>query len=244
MLLSVLIPAAIVAVLGVIIAAGIFVLQRVRAGQPLNLSFRTIAAAYFHLMAIACFLVMTVGIATGLKAGLSEVFDRDFSYFHPPSPARVVIDEGPPGPPGRLRPSSAEEQTERNRRDVERQYQNDLIQGITLTVVGAVLWGLHTIGRRQVTPEDVEPFFSRAHSTVLLAIFGIVGVVALPVSLYELLRFFIITVDADQNFRSQPPGASVATALVFVPVWIYYLADILRRTRRETVPSPSMGEGP
>lgn len=224
MLLSILIPAAIVAVLGVLIAAGVFILQRVRTGQPLNLSFRTIAAAYFHLMAIACFLVMTVGIATTLKAGVSDAFGRQFSYYLPTMSKPI-----PDAPPGRIPPP--EEQTERNRRDVERQYQNDLIQGITLAVVGTVLWGLHTIGRRQVTPDDARPFFSRAHSTVLLAIFGIVGVVALPVSLYELLRFFIV--NADENFRSQPPGASVATALVFVPIWMYYLLDILNRTRRE-----------
>lgn len=226
MLLSVLIPAAIVAVLGVLIAAGIFVLQRVRSGQPVQLSFRTIAAAYFHLMAIACFLVMTVGITTGLKAGLSEVFGREFSYYRPAVATKVA-------PPDMGRPpvTPPEDVIERSRRDAERQYQNDLIQGVTLAVVGAVLWGLHTIGRRQVTPDEARAFFSRGHSTVLLAIFGIVGVVALPVGLYELLRFFLVT--ADEGFRSQPPGASVATALVFVPVWMFYLMDILKRTRRE-----------
>lgn len=224
MLLSVLIPAAIVAVLGLLIAAGIFVLQRVRSGQPVQLSFRTIAAAYFHVMAIACFLVMTVGITTTLKAGLSDIFGREFSYYLP-----TISKPVPDGPPGRVSPP--EEMNERGRREAERQYQNDLIQGITLAVVGAALWGLHTVGGRQVTPDEAGPFFSRAHSTVLLAISGIVGVVALPMSLYELLRFFLVS--ADEGFRNQPPGASIATALVFVPVWMYYLIDILKRTRRE-----------
>ena len=224
MLISILIPAAIVAVLGVLIAAGIFVLQRVRSGQPVQLSFRTIAAGYFHLLAMACFLVMTGGIATSLKAGLSNAVGREFSYYLPTIARPVPYGTAVGIPP-------AEEQNVGNRRDVERQYQNDLIQGITLAVVGAVLWGLHIIGRRQVTPDEARPFFSRAHSTVLLAIFGIVGVVALPVSLYELLRFFLVS--AEEGFRSQPPGASVATALVFVPVWMYYLLDILKRSRRE-----------
>lgn len=221
--LSVLIPAAIVAFLGLLIAAGVFILQKVRSGQRLNLSFRTIAAAYFHLMAIACFLVMTVGIATALKAGLSDAFGRPFSYYTPP-----VSRPTPEGAPSRVPPP--EDRTDFGRREVDRQYQNDLIQGVTLAVVGAVLWGLHTIGRREVTPPEIELFFSRAYSTVLLAIFGPVGVVFLPTGLYELLRYLLVSID--DASRNQP-GASVATALVFVPIWMYYLMDILKRTRWE-----------
>ncbi len=239
MVFSILVPASIVAVLGVLIAAGVYVLQRVRAGEPMRLSFRTIAAAYFHLMAIACFLVLTVGLSIALKAGLSDAFGREFSYFRPPI-ARPV----PEGPPGRMPPP--DDSVERNRRDVEGQYQNDLIQGMTLAVVGAVLWGIHGFGRRQVTPEapEVRQFFSRAHAIVLLAIFGLVGVVALPMSIYEALRFFLIT--SDEHMRSQSPGATVATALVFVPLWMYYLNDILARSRREASSSSAgiRSEGP
>lgn len=239
MVFGILIPVSIIAVLGFVIAAGVFMLQRVRSGQPLVLSFRTIAAAYFHLMAIATLLVLTVGLSTGIKAGLADAFGREFSYSRPVTMRAAVGPGGTARPP----PPVPEEQQERQRKDIERQYQNDWIQGITLTLVGAVLWGLHLFGRRRVTPEEPETrqFFARAYSTVLLAIFGLVGVVALPMGMYELLRFFLVPLD--ESAPNQPPGASVAMAVVFVPIWIYYLNDILARSRRENIPSPSMGVG-
>ena len=232
MLLGVLIPVSVLAILAVIIAAGIYVLQRVRSGQRLLLSFRTIAAAYFSLMVIASFLVTTVGLSTGVKAGLSDVFGREFSYFLPPD-VRVVPPENVP--PGRPAPRPPEDQRERGRRQAEQQYRNDLVQGGTLAVVGGLIWALHSFGRRRVTAEELESreFFDRAHTTVLLAIFGIVGVIALPMGLYELLRFFLVPI-TDEGVTNQPPGGSVSVAIVFVPIWMYYLWVLLKRTGQES----------
>lgn len=228
-MLGVLIPAVVVAVLGLFLAGGVAVFQRVRSGQSLDLSLRTVAAAYFYLMTIASFLLFTVGLSIGVKALLSDGLGRQFSYYLPPARMAPPAGKPPPGPPVPL----PEEQAARNAQEADRQYRNDLIQGGTLAVVGGALWGLHAAGRRRVLPEGdpARRFMERAHTIVLLGIFGLAGIVALPMAVYELLRFFLMT--GDEMVYGQPPGASVATAAVFVPIWVYYLLAVLRLTRQE-----------
>ena len=127
-----------------------------------------------------------------------------------------------------------EEEREVNRRQVERQYQDDLIQGGTLVVAGGLIWAFHLYGRRrgEVSEEASQEFFHKSYLTVLLVIFSIVGIIVLPMAAYELLRFFIL--QPDEFSARQPPGATVGMALVFVPGWVAALLRVIRRTRQET----------
>ncbi len=237
MMFAVLLPVSVIAVLGVLVAAGVFVLQRVRSGQPVGLSFRTIATSYFHFMSIAAFIVLTVGLATGFKAGLSDAFGRSFSYNQPPFPKAA--------PPGAQPVQAPESAIEQSRQQSEAQYRNDLIQGGTLAVVGAFVWALHEFGRRRMSVEadDSRLFFARARTTLLLGIYGVAGLIAFATAVYELLRFFLLS--NDPMMGNQPPGASVATAIVFVPVWMYYLAALLKRTKEEpSLPAGVSGGSP
>ncbi|MBI2885688.1 MAG: hypothetical protein HYY02_00615 [Chloroflexi bacterium] len=225
-------PLGILAFVAVLVALGVYVALRMRAGQPVGFTFRTVVLAYFSMMSIASFLVLAAGLTSGAKAGLSDALGREFSYFTPPK-LRPAPPEGPgSGRGGELRPPSEEEQA-RNQRQVERQYQEDWIQAGSLVAVGSLLWALHLWGRRKAESQDEAsaPFFRRASTTMLLAIAGIAGIISLPTGIYELLRYLLLP--TDDLFSRQPPGSTLAMALVFVPIWLYYLLQALRRSGAE-----------
>lgn len=235
MALGLLAPLVLILVVGAVIAVVVFVVQRGREGASLVLSLRTILVAYFHLMSLIAVLLLAVGLATLLKAALSEPLGRSFSYQSPMmrvATARVEV-----GPQGQVKtgppPEVAEEQRKRDEQRVEQEFRNDLLQGGAMAVVGAVVWPLHAWGRRTLTGrgEPAARFFDRTHMTLLLLITSLVGVISLPLGMYEGLRYFIVPAEVD-TFR-QPPGGAVATALVFVPLWAVNLLVALRRMRRE-----------
>jgi hypothetical protein len=239
--LGLLIPLAIILLLGAIAAVAVFVAQRVRAGEPLALPLRSILVGYFHLMSMAAVLLLAVGLATLLKAALSEPLGRSFSYS---LPSRELMARPPFGPeaPGAFRPTpeQIEQQYQFVLRQAEEQYRNDLLQGATMLVVGIVLWPLQTWGRRRIgRPGDpAADFFARTQLILLLVLTSLVGIFSLPTGIYEGLRYLLLR--TDQVAFQQPPGGSISTALVFVPLWVVYLWAALRRTRAEiTTPGPA-----
>jgi hypothetical protein len=233
--LGILIPLTIVTVLGTLVAVTVFVVLRIRSGEPLVLPLRTILVAYFHLVSIVAVLILAVGLTTLLKAALSGPLGRSFSYYQPNRELMTARAEA--GSAGQVRTGPTaeqlEEQRQRELRRIEQEYRNDLIQGTTMVVVGGVLWPLHAWGRRRIVRlgDSASSFFAKAHLTLLLVLFSLIGVISLPLAIYEALRYLLP--EDDLTFRPAP-GGTVATALVFVPLWLYYLWTALHRMRRET----------
>ena len=177
-------------------------------------------------------IVVAFGLSTLFKAGLSEAFGREFSYGSPPMGMGRPV---PAEPGGVVRPGipTPEERDERQLRERENMYRDDLIEGITLSVVGGIIWLGHFFGRRFVrdTDDPAQHFLNRAYLTGMLAIFTIVSIISLPQSIYELLRYYIIPMD-EFSYR-QGPGGSLGVALVFVPLWIAGLTAFLRQASKE-----------
>ncbi|MBI2322976.1 MAG: hypothetical protein HYU88_13020 [Chloroflexi bacterium] len=223
---------AILTVIAVLVAIGIYVVLRVRAGEPLGWSFRTAIILYFYLATAVSVLVMAAGLASALKAGLSNVYGREFSYAIP------ALE--PFGRPAAERPPAPEEQERERQRQlqwVEREYQNDLFQGPTMAIVGALLWLVHTLARRAVAQDGHgwSGFLGKTYLAAMLIVFGVVGVISLPLGIAGVLRF--LATQPSALVPRQPPGDAVAAALVFVPLWLVFLAAALRQVRRERVTS-------
>lgn len=155
-----------------------------------------------------------------------------------PAPALPSSEPLPPRPA----PEQLEVQRQRALRQVEQQYRSDLLQGGTMAVAGALLWALHVWGRRRTIPaEDAwGNFLGRTHLAFLLALFGVVGLISLPLGVYQFLRFVLVS--ADEFAPREPPGETVATAIVFVPLWLLTLAAAVREARRDARPGGQMGE--
>ncbi|MBI2322571.1 MAG: hypothetical protein HYU88_10935 [Chloroflexi bacterium] len=102
MTLGVVVPLAILMAIGAIVAVAVFVVSRMRAGEPLALAFRTILVAYFYLMSIVSVIVLALGLTTLRPSGASSATGcrRGPSSPSRPSPpcGRASRRHGPPSP--------------------------------------------------------------------------------------------------------------------------------------------------
>jgi hypothetical protein len=57
-----------------------------------------------------------------------------------------------------------------------------------------------------------------------------VGLVALPVGIYQTLKFFLIAPLATQ--QRVAPGNTLANGIVLTPLWIYYLIALASQARK------------
>jgi len=225
-MVSVLAPLLILAALVVLIAVGVFVAGRLRSGEAVSVSPRMVLLAYLYVMSLAGLLTGAVGLSTGLKVALAVPFGTEFSYYRPVAPAIPA-----PAPNGQSKPVSPVD-TARAQAELERQRRQDVIQAATAIGVGLVAFATHTIGRRRVGSSlpAIDGLLRRAYTTLLLAIFGIGGLISFIMGLQELLQFWLLPAVDEFSYRS-PPGSSVATAIVFVPLWLYYLQALVRQSR-------------
>ncbi len=217
-----------VVLVGVVVAA---VATVARTGSAEALTGRVALLGYLHFASAVSTLVIAVGLVSLVTAALTVPAGRDFSYrIAVPRPPPVARPAGVPAPPG----VSEEEIRRQNEVQAENQRKDDLVRGLTLGLVGLVIWGLHTLGLRALeTPEERRhSALSRLHRLGLLAIFGAAGLVALPLAAYELARYVVLGSD---DFDPGRPGNAVATAVVVLPIWLYELWQTLRVYRR---PSP------
>lgn len=229
--------------MAVVIAVIVFVVVRIRSGEPVLLSFRSLFTAYFYLMSFVSFIILALGLSILLKAGFGGTLGRDFSYPLPPkiameAPRPVEVAEGGPqvSPAVKGKGTTTEERLEQERKRIETDYQNDIIKGATATVVGGLVWIAHVLGRRRVEdPQDpASNFFSRTYLTLLLAVFAIAGMIALVIGLYDVLRFYLLPQVEESIYYMRPaPGSNLAAAIVFVPIWIYYVLAFIRQTGAE-----------
>ncbi len=232
--MEILIPLSVVAFLVAVVALGVFIGVRFRAGDTLLFSFRTILLAYVYFMSIASLLVFTGGLSVGVKALLSDAFGREFSYHMPRMAAQSPLMKVDNGEVPAMQLERLREELGRSQLETERQYKSDLVQAGTLVMIGGVLWGLHSMGRRRFQHVDnpYNEFFYKAYAAILLALFGVAGITSLTSGVYETLRFFLLPTD-EFSYGSQP-GDAIGAAIVFVPVWGYYLLSMLRLSNRES----------
>ena len=118
-------------------------------------------------------------------------------------------------------------------RGLDRAFKEGLLNGISLTLVGALSLGLHALGRRRLkTKDECEGMLHRGYIILLLVIFGIIALFTLPSAIFDTLRYYILDT-TDEFSRGAHPGGSLATAIVSLPVWAYYLNLTVRLLRRQ-----------
>jgi hypothetical protein len=223
MLLAILIP---VAVLAVLVLAAVLFLQR--GAGALDASPRSLVRVYLYLGSLVSLLVLVWGLSLTLT-GVLGALAPDFAYGQQPTPI-VPLEVG--GSPARCPPGTrcAEDLAVQQRQQYERQTRENLLQGLTLSVAGALFWGVHWSGRRQLeTAAEHASLLRRGYFLLGLAIFGIASIVLLPMAVYSALRYYLLPV-GQFDFR-QGVGDSLASALVVVPLWLLYLRIVLADLR-------------
>ena len=104
---------------------------------------------------------------------------------------------------------------------------NGVTLGIVVLVTGLVFCVSHIFGRRAFEKKQGKTAnaLRRVYLFFMLAIYSLAGLVAVPMAAYETAHYFINGSRPWEN-----PAGVLATAIVVVPLWIYYLVLVLRET--------------
>lgn len=231
MLLAILIP---VAILGVLVLAAVLFFQR--GGAGIDASPRSLLRIYLYLGSLVSILVLVWGLSVA-GTGVIGAIAPDFAYGSP-----ALVRPVPDCPPGEARCGpNAPEQAALQRQQWERQTRENLLQGLTSAIAGALFWAVHWYGRREIETRDERAgLLRRGFYLVGTAVFGIASIVLLPAAVYSALRFWLIPL-GEFDFRPGV-GESLAAALVVVPAWLVFLRIVLGEMRRQ--PPPVSAEVP
>ena len=211
-----------------VIGAVVYVVLRLRAGEPFLISLGFLLRVYLYLGSLISLLILMSGLAGLANAGLSQAVSREFSY-RPES----VFRPAPIREPGTEMEKRTADDIQQEREDgLSRAAQRGIIDGISTTLVAGLLFAAHWGGRRALeSPKERRGgYLNRVYVFLLLVIFGVGTIVSLPQAIVQSITFAVES-ESKESFR-QPPGSNLATALVVIPFWLYYLGTVLRQVRR------------
>ena len=220
-------------VLGLVIAGVVYAIQRVRRGEGVGVSLRQVLAFYFYVLTVVTLLIAVGGLSRLVQAGLAVPLGKEFSYYpvyYPedyPVPVRL---EAPPAPtvaPTVVPPKTSiilEEEEARRQKGLDQAFKEGILSGLNFAVVGGVFWLVHQWGRRRFGQNG--GMLEQLYMLSLLGIFAGMTLYSLPTGLYDTLRYYFL--DAREI---SPPGGRLATAIVALPFWLFYLSAAFRKLR-------------
>lgn len=105
----------------------------------------------------------------------------------------------------------------------------DLINGLSMGMIGLSLLLVHYFGRRWIeTEEESSDPMRRFYLLSGLIIFTLVTLTSLTHGIPETLRYVLL----EYNERGmESPGESPSVAIVALPIWIFYLIETIRKDR-------------
>lgn len=97
--------------------------------------------------------------------------------------------------------------------------------GLSLALTGAVICILHVFGKMALEGKKVKitSTIRRIYLFTMLTIFSISGLVSLPLAIYAFAHYYV-----EGSRHWDDPSAPLATAVVVVPLWVYYLMRVMR----------------
>jgi hypothetical protein len=118
---------------------------------------------------------------------------------------------------------------------------DDLTLGLTLLGTGSIICILHVYGRRAVEKleEKATTTLRRVYLFFMLAVFGIGGIVSLPVAINETVHYYVDDSNETSRYYTRDssdrdaPSEQLAAAIVLVPMWTYYVFRVLREVRQK-----------
>lgn len=105
---------------------------------------------------------------------------------------------------------------------------DDVSLGFTLTMTGSIICVLHVLGRRALEKSRVQIIsgLKRVYLFVMLGITSLTGLVALPLAANDTIQYVM----EESRYRDDP-SEQLAIAIVFLPLWAYYLFTTIRELR-------------
>ena len=210
-----------------IIAAIVYSILRIKSGISLSISYKAALRAYFYIVILVSVGLTGVGgVSTLINVGLGEMVGREFSYGEVYQDHRELQDLRNNGDSssyvvGDNRPLSEK---------IDLEMKGNLINGISLAVIGSFLMLVHFLGRRWVeTVDEHSDLLRRLYLIAGLGIFAVITIVSLIAGIPETLRYALLEVEPGQ----ESPGEALSIAIVGLPIWVSYLVATLRNVRSQ-----------
>lgn len=111
------------------------------------------------------------------------------------------------------------------------QYKADMIDGLTMFVSLLLIYAIH---RFLILKADTDKnsFLKKAFNFTGLAQYGILSVVAIPIGVYDVIKY--LTEDLNlASYNRALPGASLAVLIFVVPAWIVFLARMAKENNKK-----------
>ena len=204
----------IIGIIGFILPIGLVIAAIVALNKG-KLSMPLLIHAYTAVVLGVGVVLILAGGAFLLKAGLSELVGRDFSYTT-------------------TWPAYYGEQYE----SADTAFKNDIVLGVTLVVTGAIVGGIHAIGNRLAAVRNQEhaALVERAYDLAMLFVGTVVGLTSVIMLINDLLKRYVVT-DAARPVDQLPhPGTPLAIVVFFVPLWLYFGLRVWRSLARPHTP--------
>ena len=210
-----------------IIGAIVYFILRIKSGISLSISYKDALRVYFYIVILVSVGLTGVGgVSTLINVGLGEMVGREFSYGEVYQDHRELQDL-------KNNEDSSSYVVRDNRslsEKIDLEMKGNLINGISLAVIGSFLMLVHFLGRRLVeTVDEHSDLLRRLYLIAGLAIFAVITIVALIAGIPETLRYALLEVEPGQ----ESPGEALSIAIVGLPIWVSYLVATLRNIRSQ-----------
>ena len=210
----------------IVLAIGLF-LQRGREG--VDLSPRSLISAYLYVASLAAVVVAAGGLAALLTFGLGTAVGRDMIYGG--SSGEVFPVKCAPGSECSAEPTPLEQR----RRIVEqrdRRAGEDLIRGISFTVLGLLFFVAHWTARRALKIDEGRSALRRGYLMLGTLAFGLATFAMLPDGVTTVASYALLAATPD-TYRPAA-GEPLAGGLVALVIWLAYLRLVVRDFRNST----------
>ena len=210
-----------------IIAAIVYSILRIKSGISLSISYKAALRVYFYIVILVSIGLTGVGgVSTLINVGLGEMVGREFSYGEVYQDHRELQDLKNNGDSSSYVVGDNRSLSEK----VDLEMKGNLINGISLAVIGSFLMLVHFLGRRWVeTVDEHSDLLRRLYLIAGLAIFAVITIVSLIAGIPETLRYALLEVEPGQ----ESPGEALSIAIVGLPIWVSYLVATLRNVRSQ-----------
>jgi len=210
-----------------IIGAIVYFILRIKSGIALSISYKDALRVYFYIVILVSVGLTGVGgVSTLINVGLGEMVGREFSYGEVYQDHRELQDLN-------NNEDSSSYVVRDNRslsEKIDLEMKGNLINGISLAVIGSFLMLVHFLGRRLVeTVDEHSDLLRRLYLIAGLAIFAVITIVSLIAGIPETLRYALLEVEPGQ----ESPGEALSIAMVGLPIWVSYLVATLRNIRSQ-----------
>ena len=208
-----------------VIGSAVFLLLKIRSSSSVSISYRIVLRVYFYIVLMISVVIISLGgLATLINVGLGEAVDPQFSYGnvyrdHSYELERIANND-------QIEQDSESVRSLDEKLDLEKK--SNLINGVSVTLIGFLVLVAHLFGRRWVeTADESHDSLRKVYLIAGLSIFAVASITSLASAIPEALRYVLLEV----NQGEESPGMALSISLVSLPIWAYFLINTIRTMR-------------